>query len=86
MVITGVKGVGMIFEISVFDLLNVDFDFGNALLCSNCYLAEGSINCIYFCTLQSRLHSLLRILDSSLWKVLGYCLQALGLKKVGLRE
>lgn len=69
MVVTGVQGGDAIFEISVFNLLNVDFEFANALPCFNSYFLQRSVTCVYFHTYKSRLYYLLRRLNSSLLKV-----------------
>lgn len=67
--VTGVQGADTLFEISVFNLLNVDFDFANVLACFNNYFVERSVKCVSFHTFKSRLYYLLRRLNSSLLKV-----------------
>lgn len=63
------QGPDMLFEISVVNLLSVDFDFANALPCCSSYFSEGSVNCVYFYTSKSGRYYFLRMLDSSLLKV-----------------
>lgn len=65
----GVQGADTQFEISVFNLLNVDFDFAKTVLCFNSYFVRGNVNRVHFHTLRSRLYYLLRRLNSSLLKV-----------------
>lgn len=69
MLVTGVQGPDMLFEISVVNLLSIDFDFANTLPCLNSYFSEGTVNCVYFYVFKSRLYYLLRTLNSSLMKI-----------------
>lgn len=69
MVVTGVQGADALSEFSVFNVLNVDFEFANALPCFKRYFLQRSVSCVYFHTSESRLYYLLRRLDSSLLKV-----------------
>lgn len=54
MLVTGVQGPDMLFEISVVNPLSVDFDFANILPCFNSYFLEGSVNCVCFYMFKSR--------------------------------
>lgn len=52
MLVAGVQGPDMLFEISVVNLLSVHF--ASALPCFNNYFLEGSVNCVYFHVFKSR--------------------------------
>lgn len=54
------QGTDMLFEISVFNVLNVDFGFTSALLYFNSYFVERRVSCVFFHTFKRRLFYLLR--------------------------